>query len=153
DDERTGSMPYATISKSVGDVEVAQFEVTKLPKARISTVVKPAGALKKGRLGFLEWSTAVADDVPLADPAPIEPLLRAKHTLNLRGGMHKARVQAPGYETLTRPLLVYENKSFLLTLNASKAATGDSGLESLGVPARASRGKRGTVSAGAVDRL
>ena len=153
DDERSESVPYATIGRVIDDVEIVQFEVKDLPKAKIETVVKPVAALTAARLEFVEWSNAAADDVPVPDPAPIEPL-KEKHTFELRGGTHKVRVKARGYRTQTWPLLVYRDKSFLLEL--SQAA--EEGLESLPPPGPTAGGgpsgaTTGTLSASAVDRL
>ena len=155
EDERSENVPYATIGKLKDDVEITQFEVKKLPKAKITAVVKPAPALQAGRLEFVEWSNAAADIVAVADPAPIEPLVEGKHTFELRGGSYKVRVKAPGYKPQTWPILVYRDKSFLLEL----APAAEGGLEGLVVPkgttrrGRVTSAKEGTLSVGAVDRL
>ena len=154
EDERSENVPYATIGKVINDVEIVQFEVRKLPKADITTVVKPAAALRAGRLEFVEWSNAAADNVPVANPAPVEPPLKVKHTFKLRGGTHRVRVTSPGFKTQTWPILVYRDKSFLLELTQAT----EEGLEALVSPTRRRRGrmtstKPGTLSVSAVDRL
>ena len=70
EDERSENVPYATIGKVIGDVEVAQFEVKTLPKAKITAVVKPGPALQAGRLEFVEWSNAAAGNVPVRGSRP-----------------------------------------------------------------------------------
>ena len=57
------------IGKLKDDVEITQFEVKQLPKAKITAVVKPGPALKAGRLEFVEWSNAAADTNAVAECA------------------------------------------------------------------------------------
>jgi V8-like Glu-specific endopeptidase len=148
-DERSENVPYATIGRVIRDVEIAQFDVQALPKAKITAVVRPRPALPAGRLEFVEWSSAAAGNVPVADPAPVEPLLKEKHTFELRGGTYKVRVKAPGYKEKTWPLLVYRDKSFLLEL-----APAAEGLEAVVPPPPDPRPLNSCiVNVHAVDRL
>ena len=114
------SIPYARVTRATGDITIAEFEPSAIPRAKIGAIVSPASARNAARIEFLQWNDDEGQWMPRkANPAPAMPPLPEVATFDVRGGSHYVRVEAAGFETSDREILVYEDKRIPIKLKAA----------------------------------
>lgn len=120
-------IPYARVSRLTGEIPIAEFEPASIPTAIIGAVVDPEEARAIAGITFFRWDEETdAWVVRTANPAPLAPPLPEVASFKVRGGTHFLRVEAHGYATQDRELLIFEDKRFPIELEPLNVLLGAS---------------------------